>query len=62
MRDYPAVRISLLLLNRIVSFVDEGVDLASARAAAGFLLRAIQWAPRGRGGAPAYLAGPRRAG
>jgi DNA-binding transcriptional LysR family regulator len=27
MRDYPAVKVSLLLLNRIVSFVDEGVDL-----------------------------------
>jgi len=27
MRDYPAVTVSLLLLNRIVSFVDEGIDL-----------------------------------
>jgi DNA-binding transcriptional LysR family regulator len=27
MRGYPAVRVSLLLLNRIVSLVDEGVDL-----------------------------------
>jgi DNA-binding transcriptional LysR family regulator len=27
MRDYPQVRVSLLLLNRIVSFVDEGIDL-----------------------------------
>lgn len=27
MRDHPAVSVSLLLLNRIVSFVDEGVDL-----------------------------------
>jgi DNA-binding transcriptional LysR family regulator len=27
MRRYPAVKISLLLLNRIVSFVDEGIDL-----------------------------------
>jgi DNA-binding transcriptional LysR family regulator len=27
MRDYPAVSVSLLLLNRIVSFVDEGIDL-----------------------------------
>jgi DNA-binding transcriptional LysR family regulator len=27
MRDYPQVDVSLLLLNRVVSFVDEGVDL-----------------------------------
>jgi len=27
MRDYPEVDLSLLLLNRIVSFVDEGIDL-----------------------------------
>jgi DNA-binding transcriptional LysR family regulator len=27
MRDYPEVSVSLLLLNRIVSFVDEGIDL-----------------------------------
>lgn len=27
MRDYPQVSVSLLLLNRIVSFVDEGIDL-----------------------------------
>ncbi len=27
MRDYPAVTVSLLLLNRIVSFIDEGIDL-----------------------------------
>jgi DNA-binding transcriptional LysR family regulator len=27
MRDYPKVSVSLLLLNRIVSFVDEGIDL-----------------------------------
>ncbi len=27
MRRYPAVKVSLLLLNRIVSFVDEGIDL-----------------------------------
>ncbi len=27
MRDHPAVSVSLLLLNRIVSFVDEGIDL-----------------------------------
>jgi DNA-binding transcriptional LysR family regulator len=27
MRQYPAVKVSLLLLNRIVSFVDEGIDL-----------------------------------
>jgi DNA-binding transcriptional LysR family regulator len=27
MRDYPQVDISLLLLNRIVSYVDEGIDL-----------------------------------
>jgi DNA-binding transcriptional LysR family regulator len=27
MREHPAVSVSLLLLNRIVSFVDEGVDL-----------------------------------
>lgn len=27
MRDHPAVTVSLLLLNRIVSFVDEGIDL-----------------------------------
>jgi DNA-binding transcriptional LysR family regulator len=27
MRDYPSVDVSLLLLNRIVSFVDEGIDL-----------------------------------
>jgi DNA-binding transcriptional LysR family regulator len=27
MRDYPRVSVSLLLLNRIVSFVDEGIDL-----------------------------------
>jgi DNA-binding transcriptional LysR family regulator len=27
MRDYPKVGVSLLLLNRIVSFVDEGIDL-----------------------------------
>jgi DNA-binding transcriptional LysR family regulator len=27
MRDYPQISVSLLLLNRIVSFVDEGIDL-----------------------------------
>jgi DNA-binding transcriptional LysR family regulator len=27
MRDYPQIDVSLLLLNRVVSFVDEGVDL-----------------------------------
>ena len=27
MRRYPAIKVSLLLLNRIVSFVDEGIDL-----------------------------------
>jgi DNA-binding transcriptional LysR family regulator len=27
MRDYPEVSVSLLLLNRIVSFIDEGIDL-----------------------------------
>lgn len=27
MRDYPGISVSLLLLNRIVSFVDEGIDL-----------------------------------
>jgi len=27
MRDYAAVRVTLLLLNRMVSFVDEGIDL-----------------------------------
>ncbi|HWK46708.1 MAG TPA: LysR substrate-binding domain-containing protein [Stellaceae bacterium] len=27
MRDYPKIDVSLLLLNRVVSFVDEGVDL-----------------------------------
>lgn len=27
MRDYPAIEISMLLLNRVVSYVDEGIDL-----------------------------------
>jgi DNA-binding transcriptional LysR family regulator len=27
MRDYPAINVSMLLLNRIVSYIDEGVDL-----------------------------------
>jgi DNA-binding transcriptional LysR family regulator len=28
MRDYPAIDVAMLMLNRMVSFVDEGVDLA----------------------------------
>ncbi|MEI9984066.1 MAG: LysR substrate-binding domain-containing protein [Aliidongia sp.] len=27
MRDYPQIEVSLLLLNRVVSYVDEGIDL-----------------------------------
>ena len=59
MRDYPRVSVSLLLLNRIVSFVDEGIDLgiriahladSSLRAIAVGRVRRITCA------SPAYLA------
>jgi DNA-binding transcriptional LysR family regulator len=59
MRDYPRVGVSLLLLNRIVSFVDEGIDLgiriahladSSLRAIAVGQVRRVACA------SPAYLA------
>jgi DNA-binding transcriptional LysR family regulator len=59
MAAYPAVKVSLLLLNRIVSFVDEGVDLGLR---IGQLpdssLRAIQvgWTRRVVAASPGYLA------
>ncbi len=59
MRDHPAVKVSLLLLNRIVSFVDEGVDLGLRIAQLqDSSLRAIQvgWVRRVAVASPAYLA------
>lgn len=59
MADYPAVKVSLLLLNRIVSFVDEGVDLGLRIAELpDSSLRAIQvgWTRRVICASPAYLA------
>jgi DNA-binding transcriptional LysR family regulator len=59
MAEYPAVRVSLLLLNRIVSFVDEGVDLGLRIAhLPDSSLRAIQvgWTRRLLAASPAYLA------
>src|SRR4029077_6045545 len=59
MRDHQAVRVSLLLLNRIVSFVDEGVDLGLRIAQLqDSSLRAIQvgWVRRVVVASPAYLA------
>jgi DNA-binding transcriptional LysR family regulator len=58
MRDYPAAKVSLLLLNRIVSFVDEGVDLGLRIAQLqDSSLRAIQvgWVRRVAVASPAYL-------
>jgi len=59
MRAYPAVRVSLLLLNRMVSFVDEGIDLGVRIAELqDSSLRAIQvgWVRRVAVASPAYLA------
>jgi DNA-binding transcriptional LysR family regulator len=59
MAEYPAVKVSLLLLNRIVSFVDEGVDLGLRIAQLpDSSLRAIQvgWTRRILAASPAYLA------
>jgi len=59
MRDYPAVKVSLLLLNRIVSFVDEGVDLGVRIAQLqDSSLRAIQvgWVRRVTVASPTYIA------
>ena len=59
MRDYPEVKVTLLLLNRIVSFVDEGVDLGLRIAhLPDSSLHAIQvgWTRRITAASPAYLA------
>src|SRR5262249_39755515 len=58
MRDYPAVQVTLLLLNRIVSFVDEGIDLGLRIAhLQDSSLRAIRvgWVRRVVCASPAYL-------
>jgi DNA-binding transcriptional LysR family regulator len=63
MRDFPAVDISLLLLNRIVSYVDEGVDLGIRIARlSDSSLQAIQVGEVRRilCASPAYLAKRRR--
>jgi len=65
MRAYPAVRVSLLLLNRMVSFVDEGIDLGVRIAELqDSSLRAIQvgWVRRVAVASPAYLAARREPG
>ncbi len=59
MCDHPQVKVSLLLLNRMVSFVDEGIDLGLRIAhLQDSSLRAIQvgWVRRVVVASPAYLA------
>ncbi|MDY0885051.1 LysR family transcriptional regulator [Dongia soli] len=59
MRDYPQVSVSMLLLNRIVSYIDEGIDLGIRIAAlADSTLQAIQVGHIRRVicASPAYLA------